>query len=192
MANFAKYFPPLHNLPVFNPDEFPTTDPRPISVKGLITTANQVATNGVTIEESTTIINNWCKLYTTTLPSTTFKTAVKQTIAYSGGTVPNGVPFTLILNLNLGTTSNSVYLYTVTVELTNVGFPDIPTATWTNTGAINQTRISPQFVFTGKGNGNAFTINFTAYATSSSQNQIQLNPLSGGQSYVGDLMMYWL
>jgi hypothetical protein len=192
MANVAKYFTPLHNLPVFNPDEFPTTDPKPTNVKGLTIITSQVAINGATIDENTTLINNYCKLFTTTLPTVSFKSGDVQSIAYTGGTVPTGVPFMLILNLNLGTTSNLISIFSVTVSLTNVGFTGSITSTWNNQFATNQTRFSPQFVFTGKGNGNPFVLTFLVEATSSPQKVITLNTANTNQGYVNDLMMFYL
>ena len=189
----AKYYIPFHNLSVFNPAEFPTTDPNPANVKGLTIITSQVATNGATVDENTTLINNYCKLYTTTLPTSTFKGDITQYIAYSGGTVPNGVPFTLIFNLNIGTISNLIFINTINVQITNAGFVNPIVATWTQPSPTDaQTKMSNQFVFTGRGNGVAFNISFTVSGTASPQKQFTLNTANTTQGYVNDLMMFWL
>jgi hypothetical protein len=193
MANVAKYFIPNHNLPVFNPAEFPDQDPNAISVKGLTQITSDVATNEGTVEENTRLIENYGFLYNTTLPSITFRTGVLQSIAFTGSVVPLGVPFLLIVNINLGTINTGFPLYSCNCNLANSGFAGTIQSSWnTGTSSSQTTRASPQFVFTGKGNGYPFTLSFQAFGSATTVSALTVNTANSGQGYVNDVMMYWL
>lgn len=194
MANVAKYFSPLHNLSVFNPAEFPDQDPNAISVKGLTQITAQVATNGATVDENTLLINSYGKLYSTTIPSSTFATNISQSIAFTGGTVPRGVPFILIVNINLATTNSGYALYSCVCSLGNSQLTTV-TSTWnTGTNSLQTTAFSPQFVFTGKGNGSPFTLTFRATGAGGTVGEkiLSVNTVNSAQGYVNDVMMFWL
>jgi hypothetical protein len=194
MANVAKYFSPLHNLSVFNPAEFPDQDPNAISVKGLTTITAEVATNSATVDENTLLINSYGKLYSTTIPTATFVSGTTQSIAYTGGTVPRGVPFILIVNINLGTTDPGYPLYSCVCSLANTA-TTTATSSWnTGTDSLQTTRASPQFVFTGKGNGSPFTLSFNATGVIpvGGTATLTVNTANTAQGYKNDVMMYWL
>jgi hypothetical protein len=161
------YFPPKHNLDVFNPNEFPLISQSVADLTTLNDILDETVTNNVIITRNTTLINSFNKLYTATIPTTTnlyFNSGYFIALP-SGSTPPNLVPFMLIVNLPLSLWTNGASISSVSASLLNskAGVGNI-NQVWNQAGNlssgynIKQTNINPQFIFTGVGNGGTYQL----------------------------------
>jgi hypothetical protein len=191
----AKYYIPLHNLSVFNPAEFPTTDTAPVNVKGLTQIASTVATNQAIVDSNTIRVSNKEILFTATIPTATFRLGTLKNLAIPGATVPTNVPFMLIVNLNLDIVSTSIDQITCylinTVAGTNQEKNWKGTGTLTTTADIKTTLISCQFVFFGVGNGSPYTFQFGVDGVGGNPPLIDINTYETN-GYLNDIFMYYL
>jgi hypothetical protein len=192
------YYPPDHNLSVFNPEVFPTFDPTPISYTNLNSIAATVASNQALVNSNTNQINNFNYFYGTTLPAGQLKYSANYSIAYTGSVVPVGIPYMLIINLNLSTNSSlggysidQVQCWT-TVNTTSLF------QTWNQSpdnGTNNlQNTVSIQFVFTGVGNGSPIGLQYQIYGANNGLNAngaLNINT-ANAPNYSNDIMMLWL
>jgi len=161
------YFPPKHNLTVFNPNEFPLISQSVADLTTLNDILDETVTNNVIIAQNTTLINSFNKLYTTSIPTTTnlaFNNGYYIALP-SGSNPPNLIPFMLIVNLPISLWTNGLSISSVSASLLNskAGVGNIPQV-WNQAGNlasgynITQSTINPQFIFTGTGNGGTYRL----------------------------------
>jgi len=162
----AQYLPPLHNLSVFNPNDFPLSSSGVVDVVGLYEISQETTDNAATISNSSTLINGFNQIDFGQIVSD--DNGVDFGITYS---IPmptlapaSGVPFIIIVNMNISTWTGGVSINSIELILINTNEIAKTKQIW-NPNASNtaqnlyQTEATPQFVFTGIGNGYPFLLN---------------------------------
>jgi hypothetical protein len=194
----ADYVIPLHNLSIYNPDEFPlqvTTSNESSSLHQILQITQD---NATIISSNTELIDSFNTLNVANIAnSTTLQSQTIYTLALPGAIVPLNVSFMLIVNLNLlagtngVTTTNCIqqvvaYLYNASTGLVSQQvWQQQPIASPTNT---EQTTLAVPFTFVGIGNGYAYSVKYYAKLLNNGTYSINNAQLIG----VNDIQMLWV
>jgi hypothetical protein len=198
----AQYLPPLHNLSVFNPNDFPLSSSGVVDVVGLNQISQETTDNAATISNSSTLINGFNQIDFGQIATDNngFDFGITYSIPMPTLAPANGVPFIIIINMNISTWTGGVSINSIELVLINTNETAKTRQIW-NQNASNaaqdlyQKSATPQFVFTGIGNGYPFLLNLIVKGDPSdtTPNTMAIQVLGGGSStFINDICILTL